>query len=219
MSKERHNFLKEYKLFKACEKEDALRQNMERVYFQGGNAYATDAHIMVKVPLAYCTTFEDEEILALNGFCIHHKLLKMLYDFDVVTIERTMAAEDAYGNLLEQAEEVVYIKVVWQGQQIRFRLERSDKEFVQNFETILATETGHTPIKQIGISPSRLKQIAEAINMDHINMAFTTAKDKIFIRSTNEEDQKAGPMAIIMPIVTDATLPGMDGDEEEEGNE
>lgn len=214
MATERHNFLKEYKLFKAAAKEKPSHENLERVFFWGGNAYATDGHIMVKVPLTYCTSFDEDEIKALDGFCIHHKLLKMLYGFDVVTIERTLTAEDAYGSLLDDAEIVVYIKVVYQGQQIRFRLEYSDKEFVKNFETLLATEAGHSPLKQIGISPSRLKQIAEAINMDRINMTFTTAKDRIFIRSTDEEDWQAGPVAIIMPVVTDATLPGMDEDPE-----
>ena len=216
---ERKNFLKEYKLFAACAKADSFRDNMERVYFHHGNAYATNGHILVCVPLTYCSAFEPEQIEALNGFCVHQKILKLIYGFDVVTVERTMTTEDAYDNLLEAAEPVVYIKAVFQGEQVRFRLERSDKDFVANFDTLMATETGYKPLNQIGLNAANLAKISAALNMDQINMAFTTADKKIFISSTNEEDIKAGPHAIIMPVVTDACLPGMDGDEEEEGNE
>lgn len=216
MAKERNNFYKEYKLFAACDKADSTQSgNTERVYFEHGNAYATDGHILIRVPLSYCTSFDDEQIQALNGFCVHAKILKLIYGFDVVTIERTLTTEDAYDNLLEAAEPVVYIKAVYQGEQVRFRLEKSDKEFVANFEPLLASEDGWKPLNKVGINTGLLHKISQALNMNSVQMDFTQSEGKIFIKSAMEEDQKAGPSAIIMPIQTEAVLPGME--EEPEG--
>lgn len=210
MATERKNFFKDYKLFSACEKpESALRENLERVYFHNGCAYASDAHILVRVPLSYCTSFEEEQIKALDGFCIHGKILKMIYGFDVVTVERTTTTEDAYGLQLETPETAVYIKAVYQGEEVRFRLEKSDREFVSNFDRILATESGHRPLNKVGVDTGSLHRISEALNMSSVLMNFTTAENKIFIRSVMEEDQKSGPMAIILPIAVEPTLPGM----------
>lgn len=204
-------------MFAACEKpESTLRPKMERVYFHNGCAYATDAHILIKVPLTYCTPFDEEQIKALNGFCVHAKILKLIYGFDVVTIERTLTTEDAYDNLLEEAQPVVYIKAVYQGEQVRFRLEKSDKDFVANFEKLLAAEDGWKPLNKVGINTGLLSKISQAINMSSIQMDFTQSDGKIFIKSVMEEDQKAGPSAIIMPIQTEATLPGMEEEPEEE---
>lgn len=204
-------------MFAACEKpESALREKMERVYFHNGCAYATDAHVLIKVPLTYCTPFDEEQIKALNGFCVHGKILKLIYGFDVVTIERTLTTEDAYDNLLEEAQPVVYIKAVYQGEQVRFRLEKSDKDFVANFEKLLAAEDGWKPLNKVGINTGLLSKISQAINMSSIQMDFTQSDGKIFIKSVMEEDQKAGPSAIIMPIQTEATLPGMEEEPEEE---
>ena len=217
MAKERKNFFKEYKLFAACEKADStINGHLERVYFEHGNAYATDGHILIRVPLSYCTPFEEEQIQALNGFCVHGKILKLIYGFDVVTIEKTLTTEDAYDNLLEAAEPVVYIKAVYQGEQVRFRLEKSDKDFVANFERLLAAEDGWKPLNKVGINTGLLSKISQAINMSSIQMDFTQSDGKIFIKSVMEEDQKAGPSAIIMPIQTEAVLPGMEEEPEEE---
>lgn len=211
MAKERINFKKDYKLFAACEKaESSVDGNTERVYFEHGNAYATDRHILIRVPLNWCTPFDDEQIAALNGFCVHAKILKLIYGFDVVTIEKTLTTEDAYDNLLEEAEPIVYIKAVYQGEQVRFRLERSDKEFVQKLEGFLASEDGWKPLNKVGINTALLHKISQALNMDSVQMDFTQSGGKIFIKSVMEEDQKSGPSAIIMPIQTEATLPGMD---------
>lgn len=214
MSDDRHNFLKEFKLYEATAKEDHLRPEMERVHFLGGNAYATDAHVLVRVPLSVCAAFEPEEAAALNGFCIHRKLLKMIYGFDRVKVERTMTTEDAYGNMLEEAQVVVYITVVFQAEQIRFRLERSSLPFVEQFEKLLQSETTRNPLSRIGINTSLLAKVSAALNMELVSMDFTTASGKIYITSTTSISD--GSVAIIMPVMTTGTLPGMEDEGEDE---
>ena len=218
MSDDRYNFLNGYKLYEAASEKDLLRPEMERIHFLGGFAYATDAHILVRVPLSICTSFEPEEAAELNGFCIHRKLLKMIYGFDRVKIERTMTAEDAYGNLLEDAQVVVYITVVFQGQQIRFRLERSNLPFVEQFEKILQSEGERRPLSRIGLNTRLLSKVSAAMNMELVSMDFTTESNKIYITSTNALN--SGAMAIIMPVMVSGTLPGMgDEDESEESSD
>lgn len=67
----------------------------------------------------------------------------------------------------------------------------------------------------VGINTALLHKISQALNMDSVQMDFTQADGKIFIKSVMEEDQKAGPSAIIMPIQTEAVLPGMEEEPEE----
>lgn len=213
MSEDRYNFLSGYKLYEAAAEKDLLRPEMERIHFLGGFAYATDSHILVRVPLSMCTSFEPEEAAELNGFCIHRKLLKMIYGFDRVKIERTMTTEDAYGNLLEDAQVIVYITVVFQGEQIRFRLERSNLPFVQQFEKILQSEGERRPLSRIGLNTRLLSKISAAMKMELVSMDFTTESNKIYITSTNS--MNGGAMAIIMPVMVSGTLPGMDEEEDE----
>ena len=217
MSEDRHNFLREYKIYEAAAKEDHLRPEMERVHFLGGNAYATDAHILVRVPLSACTAFEPEEAAKLNGFCIHRKLMKMIYGFERVTVERTMTTEDAYGNLLEEAQIIVYITAVFQGEQIRFRLERSSLPFVEQFEKLLLSDAARTPLSRIGINTSLLSKVSAALNMELVSMDFTTESGKIYITSTNS--MMTGSLAIIMPVQVTGTLPGMGEEDEKEDGE
>lgn len=214
MNNDRHNFLKEYKLFEAARKGDEIRPELERIHFLGGNAYATDAHVLVRVPLGMCTTFEPEEAAKLSGYCIHRDLLKMIYKFERVSIEKTLTAEDAYGNLLEKAQDVVYISIVFQGEQIRFRLERSSLPFVEQFEKLLQSDAPREPLSRIGINTSALAKVSSALNLEIVSMDFTTESNKIYITSTTS--LKSGAMAIIMPVHVTGTLPGMEDEEEEE---
>lgn len=216
MAKDRINFLKEFKLFNACEKSDVLRNWLQRVYFHNNCAYASDGIVLVRVPLDVCTTFDQEEYAKLNGFNIHHKLLKLLYGFDIVTIEKTMTAEDVYGNLLEEPETVVFIKAVYDGHGVSFRLERSKKEDEDRFEAIITSPEDHKPLHSLGISAGNLKRVSEAMNLDRLNMDFTTVGTKIYVTSTMEEDLKTGLLGIIMPVAKEATIPGLDEDPEDD---
>jgi len=215
MNDDRHNFLKEYKLYEATAKDDDIRPEFERVHFLGGYAYATDSHVLVRVPLGMCTAFEPTEAASLNGYCIHRDLLKMIYKFERVFIEKTMTTEDAYGNLLEKAQDVVYINIVFKGEQIRFRLERTSIPLVEQCEKLLQSEAPREPLSRIGINTSLLARVSAALSMELVSMDFTTESNKIYITSTNS--LKSGAMAIIMPVHVTGTLPGME--DENEGEE
>ena len=210
MKKERTNFKKEYKLFSAAAKQDVFRPALECVYFYNNCAYASDSRVLVRVPLSYCTNFDQEEYVKLNGFNVHHKILKMIYGFDKVTIERTLVAEDAYGNLLDEAETAVFIKAVENGNEVRFRLSRSSKADADKFEKVITSKEEVKPTTKIGISAGNLSKIGAAMNLDRVQMDFTTVGTKIYVTSTSEEDAKGGPLGIIMTVYSEAVIPGLE---------
>ena len=128
-----------------------------------------------------------------------------------------MTAEDAYGNLLEEAQIIVYITAVFQGEQIRFRLERSSLPFVEQFEKLLQSDAARTPLSRIGINTSLLSKVSAALNMKLVSMDFTTESGKIYITSTNS--MMTGSLAIIVPVQVTGTLPGMGEEDEKEDGE
>ena len=87
-----YNFLKKFKLYDVCS--DDGRENLEYVHFINGYAYASDAHIIVRVPLSVCTSFSEDEYKKLNGYSIHFSLLKMLMQFEVVNIDDGIDLDD-----------------------------------------------------------------------------------------------------------------------------
>ena len=127
-----------------------------------------------------------------------------------------MTAEDVYGNLLEEPELVVFIKAVYDGHGVCFRLEKSKKEDEERFEVIITSPEEHKPLHSLGISAGNLKRVSDAMNLDRLNMDFTTVGTKIYVTSTMEEDLKTGLLGIIMPVATEATIPGLDEDPEDD---
>ena len=99
----------------------------------------------------------------------------------------------------------MYITVVFQGEQIRFRLERSNLPFVEQFEKILQSEGERRPLSRIGLNTRLLSKVSAAMNMELVSMDFTTESNKIYITSTNVLN--SGAMAIIMPVMVSGTLP------------
>ena len=88
------NFLEDYKLWKACAKKNDVRPVLEYVFFRNGYAYASDAHILVRVPLDLCTTFPDEQRELLDGYAIHGQMLKNVVKYEKVTVSHEVVVRD-----------------------------------------------------------------------------------------------------------------------------
>lgn len=90
----RKNFSKSVKLFDIAG-QDGLRPAMQCIKFEGGCAYATDGHMLIKATLQDITAFEPEELAILEGKCISADSLKRIYQHDVVEVTRDgIVAED-----------------------------------------------------------------------------------------------------------------------------
>jgi len=85
---ERHNFIKDFPIWKACGKENNLRPCLEDVWFKNGLAYASDAVILAIVPLEVMTVGIPEEQLALlDSHAIKGKDLKMITSWPCIEIK------------------------------------------------------------------------------------------------------------------------------------
>lgn len=82
----RINFNKNAKLHEICAI-DKLRESMEYVYFDEGNAVCSDGHIMAVFKIAEISTIGQEQIELLEGKFIHRTAFKEMLKYDEIFIE------------------------------------------------------------------------------------------------------------------------------------
>ena len=82
----RYNFNKYAKMNLLCLK-DELRSVLACIYFDEGNAIASDGHVMLVSPVREISNLSDEDIEKLNGKLIDCNDYKDLLKFDVIKVE------------------------------------------------------------------------------------------------------------------------------------
>ena len=82
----RINFNKNAKLHEICAI-DELRESMEYVYFDGGNAVCSESHIMAVFKIAEISTIGEEQIKLLEGKFIHRTAFKEMLKYDEILVE------------------------------------------------------------------------------------------------------------------------------------
>ena len=82
----RYNFNKYAKMNLLCLK-DELRSVLACIYFDEGNAIASDGHVMLVTPVSEISNLSDEDIEKLNGKLIDCNDYKDLLKFDVIKVE------------------------------------------------------------------------------------------------------------------------------------
>ncbi len=82
----RINFNKNAKLHEICVI-DELRDPMEHVYFDEGNAVCSDGYIMAVFKIAEISTIGQEQIGLLEGKFIHRSAFKEMLKYDEILIE------------------------------------------------------------------------------------------------------------------------------------
>lgn len=189
MSKARYNFLKQYRIHCACSQDDS-RPDLEFVYFNNGYAYASDGHILARVPLEMMlfALNNDEELPLLNGKAIHRRVFQKILQYDVITI--------CDG----------FIKAEEEGHKITFSLRPQSELSRPKFEDILNPEVERVPVKDIGLSAKYLHTLAQAMGIESaVHMKFTSANRAIFIESN---DSIGGVLGVIMPVAVQQTIEG-----------
>lgn len=197
------NFNKKFKLWAAC---GDARADHEYVYFVNGCAYATDAFLLVCIPLNILASFSDEEKDMLNGFRIHGSLMKILQTLDAATI--------ASGTETDEKGVVVNIVVISAkvgDNEVRFVL-RDTGFKTPDFDSVLANdEENAKPVTAVGIGVDSLKTIASAMGQDSLMMRFARAGNKTFIKPTDET--YAGMVGVVITTCEEATIPGFGSDD------
>lgn len=181
------NFKKDFQLWKACET-DAIRPVMEHILFKDGYAYASDSHVIVRVPLEECTTFEEDQRALLDGCLIHKSMLKYIVGFDIVRIEKT---EDGVVYLeARTGENIVKVQLGKNGDVLKY----------PNAEEILKGSKDRTPIQKIGFAPKFIASLTAALGTDRIKFEFASENSAVFVRPISEISNALG---VIMPIMVD----------------
>lgn len=205
--KSRINFNRNYKLFSACAKheEGVFSADYEYVYFLNGCAYASDRHILVRVPLDECTSFEEEDWQKLENTRIHSSLLRVLYGFSDVEIKEDTktVGMDSYETL--GLKRTVILSASKPDNEIQIVLEEINTH--PDFAKVLELSEDRQPINALGIRAKLLNTLTEAMGAVAIKLRFTQANGKVFVNDFTEDSRAIG---IIMPLHIDAQLPGFE---------
>lgn len=204
----KHCFLKAYKIHSVCAKheENRVHSDFEYIYFVNGFAYATDGRIAVKIPLDVCTSFDDEEWRKLDDTRIHYSLMKILRQYNDISISLDTENADRDTLLPDMSPGTsVLLRAQQDDNALIVKLEKNTKR--PDFMTVMAITEDPKPISHLGIKPDLLKTLAEAMGVSSITLRFTEANGKVFIQDWGESNRSLG---IIIPLVTEAQLPGFE---------
>ena len=180
------NFKKDFQLWKACAN-DPVRPVMEYILFKDGYAYASDAHVLVRVPLEECTTFEDEQRALLDDCLIHRSMLKYIVGFDIVLVKK--ADDGAVYLEARTGENTVNVQLGKNGDVLKY----------PNTEDILKGSKDRTPIQKIGFNPKCIASLTAALGTDRLKFEFASEKSAVFVRPVSAISNAVG---VIMPIIT-----------------
>ena len=82
---ERYNFLKNVKLWKACEVDDSFPPSLHDIFFDGDNAIASNGHIMAIAPLIEICNLQPSDIQKLNGKLLNGVSYKKMLSYDYIS--------------------------------------------------------------------------------------------------------------------------------------
>lgn len=180
------NFKKDFQLWKACAN-DSVRPVMEYILFKDGFAYASDAHVLVRVPLEECTTFEEEQRALLDDCLIHKSILKYIVGFDIVLVEKN---DDGTVCLkVREGENTITVELGKNGDDLKY----------PNAEEILKGSKDRTPIQKIGFNPKFIASLTAALGTDRLKFEFASERSAVLVRPISEKSNAVG---VIMPIMT-----------------
>ena len=159
---------------------DELRHTMGFIHFANGYAYASDSHILAKIPIEELIDFTldpersiDEYIAILNGCSFQGAIWKKIAGCkDMMKLYPPHAEGDS-----------PYIRVfATDGQDIIYPFAKKDYYKAMDFESVLKRQGGETPISRICLSSGRLHKLSQALGTDCIKMEFNGESRVIFVR-------------------------------------
>lgn len=167
-----------------------IREPLSYVYFENGYAYCTNAYVLVKASLKVISSFDDEEIERLNGYCIRGELFKKL-----VTLKHDMFVVDA-GK----------IEVNMTGYKAVFELTNVAEENIKHpdFEKLL-NGNFKVSVERIGFMPRKLVMLTEAMGFDYEYAVLEFSQQNGPVRVIKKESDKVIDVTgIICPcLITD----------------
>lgn len=194
-----------FKLWNACS-DDNPNEALAYVHFSGGYAYASNALILVRVPLERCTGFTEEERSFLAGKALHMDTLKYLAKFDNLAVKELIYTDD---------DDKVIKTACIEGwvEKCRVSVSLATQEMIRrpDFDKVLMSAKGSRQrIEDIGVNAGLLSKLVSAMGAENIKMQFTKADGKIFIEPISEIESSGGILGLIMPVAVTGTLEGFE---------
>lgn len=182
----RINFDDRFKISKITENND-LRPAMSHIYFKDGYAFASDAHILARVPISELLgSVPEEEHIHLDGKLIHSVIYDQIVKYDKIEIKengirctKLCLKENVFYEFKDQ-EGLVYPDA-------------------QKLLTELFSKP-EVPISKISFNYKLLKKLGDAIRceLDHMILSFKDETSAIIVKPNNTNSKAIG---IIMPYM------------------
>jgi hypothetical protein len=182
MKKERHNFNRDCRLDMICNN-DFLRTQQSFIYFKDGYAYATNAHILVKVKLSEISTFQDAHFEILENKAIHKSVYAKLLQFDRVEI-----TPEGFKASVPDADSF-----------IQFGYANVQHDMVNSINKVIADaeQDKQTEIKSFGINPVLLNTLNKLFHDTYGVELIVKAENKpIFVKWSGHD-----ALGLIMPVM------------------
>ena len=196
-----NNFSKRHQIWKACAT-DEIRPVMNYIYFENGYAYASDSHVLVRIPFSLLSYFDPEDAKKLNGHGIYGPAYKLITTLGILQIQ------DCKIKTPKGEEDGICLVGALDDCEIRVTLTNPSQKKHLNMEDLFKVEGERTPIKRIGISQTYLNALTAAMGTTNVKMEFIDNRSKIFVSPVNELEE--GNAGIIMPIMLTGTFEGFD---------
>ena len=161
----------------ACCGRNEYRAALERIHFRNGFAYATNAHVLVKIPLSRYG-FCNEAIEYLNGHSISRKQFTLIYNKNITILPGEICLPDFFTIKLKPADE-------------------QESRLVTNIEAVIPNE--FNPVAEIGINVKLMMQAYLALGCKYSAKIKFVAANKVMLLKCNEGD--APGIAVIMPTM------------------
>ncbi len=195
MAKIRYNFNPQYKLHKACCK-DELRPALQHIFFKDGYAYASDAHIAVRAKVADITDNLDATSLdLLNGYAIHSDDFQKLLKYDSIIIEKegVIRIEDGSFKISIALKRIV--KEEPDPKNAKTEVRSID------FDSVICKHgKEHVAVDAIGINTTLLNDLRAAMGIGAcVALTFTGKGSVIEVSGIDAEDTFFDIKGIIMP--------------------
>lgn len=182
MKKQRHNFNRNCRLDMICS-DDLYRMQHSFIYFKDGYAYATGAHILIKIKVSEISTFQDNQLEILENKAIHKSVYSRLLQFDRVEI-----TSEGFKASVPDAESF-----------IQFGFANVQHGVTENINTVIASakRDEQTEIKSFGINPVLLNTLNKLFDdTQGVELIVKAANKPILVKWTGHD-----AIGLIMPVM------------------
>lgn len=196
-----NNFSKRHQIWRAAA-HDEMRPVMNYIFFENGFAYASDAHILVRIPIGYISYFDDDENKKLNGHGIYAPAYKFITSLGILQIEECKIKTP------KGMEDGICFVGCMDSCEVRVNLTNPSQHKHPDYDPLFNMPGERTPIKRIGLSQKYLGRLTAALGTPDVKMEFIDNKRSIFVSPISALE--TGSEAVIMPIALTGTLEGFD---------